>query len=95
MKRSQFLAAMAIDINLAGVLAAASADVHAQNVGSGQLAVPSPSWVTPVVPGTSRSKVRGYAAQTLKDSTEMVNRVKFIKEANVNAPMPTGPNNTQ
>ena len=39
--------------------------------------------------------VRGYATQALKDATEMVNRVKFINENNVSAPMPSGPNGTQ
>lgn len=104
MKRSRFLAAMAMGI----VLAAAPAVVHAQNVGSGQTGG-SVAFVREAgsaghfeVQGArlalERSQnvgVRGYAAQTLKDAAEMVNRIKFINEANVSAPMPSGPNNAQ
>ena len=32
--------------------------------------------------------VRGYAGQTVKDADEMINRVKFINNANVGAAMP-------
>jgi putative membrane protein len=34
--------------------------------------------------------VRGYAGQAVKDADEMVNRVKFINNANVGAAMPEG-----
>jgi len=34
--------------------------------------------------------VRGYAGQTVKDADEMINRVKFINNANVGAAMPDG-----
>jgi putative membrane protein len=34
--------------------------------------------------------VRGYAGQTVKNADEMVNRVKFINNANVGAAMPDG-----
>jgi len=109
MKKFRLLAAaMAIGVSLAGVLAAAPAVVHAQNVGSGQTGG-SVAFVRDAgsaghfeVQGArlalERSQnvgVRGYATQTLKDATEMVNRVKFINEANVSAPMPRGPNDTQ
>jgi putative membrane protein len=39
--------------------------------------------------------VRGYAAQTVKDASEMLNRVKFINNANVAASMPGGVNANQ
>ena len=39
--------------------------------------------------------VRGYAGQAVKDADEMVNRVKFINNANVGAAMPDGVNTDQ
>ena len=39
--------------------------------------------------------VRGYAGQTVKDADEMINRVKFINNANVGATMPDGVNTGQ
>ena len=39
--------------------------------------------------------VRGYAAQTVKAASEMLNRVKFINNANVSASMPGGVNANQ
>lgn len=108
MKRFRFLAgALAIGFGLAGVLAG-PAVVHAQNVGSGQTGG-SVAFVRDAgsaghfeVQGArlalERSQnvgVRGYATQTLKDATEMVNRVKFINESNVSAPMPAGPDSNQ
>jgi putative membrane protein len=39
--------------------------------------------------------VRGYAGQTVKDADEMINRVKFINNANVGASMPDGMNSNQ
>jgi putative membrane protein len=39
--------------------------------------------------------VRGYAGQVVKDADEMVNRVKFINNANVGAAMPDGVNTDQ
>jgi putative membrane protein len=39
--------------------------------------------------------VRGYAGQAVKDADEMVNRVKFINNANVGAAMPDGLNPDQ
>ena len=39
--------------------------------------------------------VRGYAGQTVKDADEMINRVKFINNANVGAAMPDGVNADQ
>jgi putative membrane protein len=39
--------------------------------------------------------VRGYAGQAVKDADEMVNRVKFINNANVGAAMPDGVNADQ
>jgi putative membrane protein len=39
--------------------------------------------------------VRGYAGQTVKDADEMINRVKFINNANVGAAMPDGLNTDQ
>jgi putative membrane protein len=39
--------------------------------------------------------VRGYAGQTVKDADEMINRVKFINNANVGAAMPEGLNTDQ
>ena len=36
--------------------------------------------------------VRGYAGQTVKNADEMINRVKFINNANVGAAMPDGLN---
>jgi putative membrane protein len=39
--------------------------------------------------------VRGYAGQAAKDADEMVNRVKFINNANVGAAMPDGVNPDQ
>lgn len=39
--------------------------------------------------------VRGYAGQTVKDADEMINRVKFINNANVGAAMPDGLNANQ
>jgi putative membrane protein len=39
--------------------------------------------------------VRGYAGQAVKDADEMVNRVKFINNANVGAAMPEGLNTDQ
>lgn len=103
-----FVGAMAIGVGLAGVLAAAPAVVHAQNVGSGQtggsVAFVRDSGnagqfeVQSARLALERSQhvgVRGYATTVLKDATEMLNRVKFINEANVGAPMPKGPNDTQ
>jgi len=39
--------------------------------------------------------VRGYAGQTVKDADEMINRVKFINNANVGAATPDGLNADQ
>jgi putative membrane protein len=39
--------------------------------------------------------VRGYAGQAVKDADEMINRVKFINNANVGAAMPDGVNPDQ
>jgi putative membrane protein len=39
--------------------------------------------------------VRGYAGQTVKDADEMINRVKFINNANVGAAMPEDLNTDQ
>lgn len=39
--------------------------------------------------------VRGYASQTVKDASEMLNRVAFINNANVGASMPGGVNANQ
>ena len=39
--------------------------------------------------------VRGYAGQAVKDADEMINRVKFINNANVGAAMPDGVNTDQ
>jgi putative membrane protein len=39
--------------------------------------------------------VRGYAGQSVKDADEMINRVKFINNANVGAAMPEGLNTEQ
>jgi predicted outer membrane protein len=39
--------------------------------------------------------VRGYATRTIKDADEMLNRVKFINEANVGTSMPPGLNDAQ
>ena len=39
--------------------------------------------------------VRGYAGQAVKDADEMINRVKFINNANVGAGMPDGLNADQ
>jgi putative membrane protein len=39
--------------------------------------------------------VRGYAGQAVKDADEMVNRVKFINNANVGAALPEGLNTDQ
>jgi putative membrane protein len=39
--------------------------------------------------------VRGYADQAVKDADEMINRVKFINNANVGAAMPEGLNTDQ
>lgn len=44
---------------------------------------------------SQHSGVRGYAAQTVKDASEMLNRVKFINNANVGASMPGGVNANQ
>ncbi|MGZ5907061.1 MAG: DUF4142 domain-containing protein [Reyranella sp.] len=109
MKKSRLLAgAMVIGVSLAGILAAAPAMVHAQSVSSGQTGG-SVAFVRDAgsagyfeIQGArlalERSQnvgVRGYATQTLKDATEMVNRVKFINESNVSAPMPRGPSDAQ
>lgn len=109
MKKSCLLAgALALGFGFAGVIAAAPAVIHAQNVGSGQTGG-SVAFVRDAgsaghfevqsarlaLERSQNVGVRGYAAQTLKDAAEMVNRVKFINEANVGASMPAGPNNTQ
>ena len=109
MKKSRLLAGvMVIGVSLAGILAVAPAMVHAQSAGSGQTGG-SVAFVRDAgsaghfeIQGArlalERSQnvgVRGYATQTLKDATEMVNRVKFINESNVSAPMPRGPSDAQ
>jgi putative membrane protein len=37
--------------------------------------------------------VRAFATRSIKDASEMLNRVKFINEANVSAPIPTAIDN--
>lgn len=109
MKRSRLLAgALAVGLGLLAAWLVEPAVVQAQNVGSGHTGG-SVAFVRAAgsaghfeVQGArlalERSQnvgVRGYATQTLKDATEMVNRIKFINESNVSAPMPTGPDNNQ
>jgi len=110
MKKFGFVAgAVALGLTVAGVVASGLPAAHAQSgvasgntggsvafvreasnagefeVQSGQLAL-----------GRSQHPgVRGYAAQTVKDASEMLNRVKFINNANVAASMPGGVNASQ
>jgi putative membrane protein len=108
MKGFHLLVALAIGISLAGVLATSPAAAQAQNVGTGQTSG-SVAFVHDAASAghfevqsarlalerSQNVEVRGYAADTLKGAAEMVNRIKFINEANVSAPMPTVPNDTQ
>lgn len=109
MRKSFLLAgALAAGVLLAGVVGGAPSPAGAQTVGSGQTGG-SVAFVRDAgsaghfeVQGarlalerSQNAGVRGYATQTLKDASEMINRVKFINEANVSAPMPKGPNDTQ
>jgi putative membrane protein len=86
--------ALTLGLVLPGVLAGASPPAHAQNVNSGQTGG-SVAFVRDAGNAglfeTQRSQhagVRGYATQTVKDAAEMLNRVKFINQSNVAAPMP-------
>ena len=80
----------------------------AQNVGSGQTGgsvafvreAGSAGYFEIQAAGTALERsqnvgVRRYASQTFKDATEMVNRIKFINDANVGAPMPRQANDAQ
>ena len=109
MKTSRLLAGtLSIGLGFVTALAATPAIVHAQNVGSGQTGG-SVAFVrdagsagmfemqgaTMALERSQNIGVRGYATATLKDAAEMVNRVKFINESNVSAPVPKGPNDNQ
>ena len=109
MKTSRLLAgAMTLGLGIAASLTVVPSTLHAQNVGSGQTGG-SVAFVRDAgsaghfevesagmaLQRSQNIGVRGYATQSLKDATEMVNRVKFINESNVSAPMPNGPNDSQ
>ena len=108
MKKSTLLAgAFSIGLVLPGIIVGAPPAAVAQNVSSGQtggsvafVRDAGHTGLFEVQTGRlalERSQhvgVRAYAGQTVKDAGEMLNRVKFINESNVAAPMPTmlGPN---
>lgn len=109
MRKSRLLAAtLAVGVLIGGIVASVPSPASAQNVGSGQTGG-SVAFVRDAgsaghfevqsarlaLERSQNVGVRGYATQTLKDATEMVNRVKFINDNNVSAPMPSGPNATQ
>ena len=109
MKTPRLLAgAMTVGLGFVAALTVVPFPVHAQNVGSGQTGG-SVAFVRDAgsaghfevqsaglaLQHSQNIGVRGYATQALKDATEMVNRVKFINEANVSAPMPKGPSDSQ
>ena len=85
------LLASGLGLVLPGVLAGASPPAHAQNVNSGQTGG-SVAFVRDAgnaglfetqsgrlaLERSQHAGVRGYATQTVKDSAEMLNRVKFI-----------------
>ena len=109
MTKSSLLAgAVAIGLALAGIVVVALPAANAQNVGSGQtggsvafVRDAGQAGLFEIQSGRlalERSQhvgVRGYAAQTVKDASEMVNRIKFINNSNVGASMPSGVNANQ
>ncbi|MFI5000900.1 MAG: DUF4142 domain-containing protein [Reyranellales bacterium] len=102
MTKSSLLAgALAIGLILPGVAFGLPSAANAQSVASGQtggsvafVREAGHTGLFEVQAGQlalERSQhvgVRGYAGQTVKDAREMLNRVKFINEANVGASMP-------
>jgi putative membrane protein len=101
-KSSLIAGAMAIGLILPGLVFAVPSVVNAQSVGSGQtggsVAFVREAGHTGLFEmqagqlALQRSQhigVRGYAGQTVKDASAMLNRVKFINESNVGASMPS------
>ncbi len=102
MKKSSLLAgAMAIGLVLPGIVFGVPSAANAQSVASGQtggsVAFVRDAGHTALFEmqtgrlALERSQhpgVRAFAAQTVKDASEMYNRVKFINQSNVSAPMP-------
>ncbi len=109
MKKSSLLAgAMAIGLILPGIVLGAPSAANAQSVASGQtggsVAFVRDAGHTALFEiqtgqlALERSQhpgVRAYAAQTVKNASEMLNRVKFINESNVSAPMPSRLNDNE
>jgi putative membrane protein len=109
MKKYPLLAGvMAIGLSLPAVTVGVASIGHAQNVGSGQtggsvafVRDASHTGLFEMQAGRlalERSQhpgVRGYAIQTVKDASEMLNRVKFINESNVSAPLPSRPSDDE
>jgi putative membrane protein len=104
-----FAVALALGLTMAGVAGSGLPAAHAQSgVGSGHTGG-SVAFVREAgnagefevqsgrlaLARSQHSGVRGYAAQTVKDASEMLNRVKFINNANVGASMPSGVNANQ
>jgi len=102
MKRHSFLAgAVTIGLALPGFLVGAPTAVHAQSVASGQTGG-SVAFVRDAgqaglfeaqsgrlaLERSQHAGVRGYAAQSVKGASDMLDRVKFINQSNVAAPMP-------
>jgi predicted outer membrane protein len=91
-----------------GISLIAASTANAQNVGSGQTGG-SVAFVRDsgnagqfevqsgrlALERSQHVGVRGYAGQSIKDADEMINRVKFINNANVGAAMPEGLNADQ
>jgi predicted outer membrane protein len=109
MNKSRLLAgALVAGAFFAGIVGGMPSSVEAQSVGSGQTGG-SVAFVRDAgsaghfevqsaqlaLERSQHIGVRGYAPQALKGATEMVNRVKSINEANVGAPMPSGPSDAQ
>ncbi len=102
MKKSSLLAgAMAIGLILPALVLGVPSAANAQSVASGQtggsVAFVRDAGHTALfeiqtgqlaLERSQHAGVRAYAASVVKDASEMLNRVKFINESNVSAPMP-------
>ena len=109
MRKYRFIAsALTLGLAIAAIVGGAFSAADAQSVGSGNTGG-SVAFVRDAghagyfeiesgrmaLERSQHSGVRGYASQTVKDASEMVNRVKFINNANISASMPSGPSDEQ
>ena len=109
MKKSALLASvMALGLSLPARVVGVTSTANAQSVSSGQTGG-SVAFVRDAghtglfevetgrlaLERSQHAGVRAYAAATVKDASEMLNRVKFINESNVSAPMPSRLNDNE